>query len=207
MADEAPTTKAEPTVPPEETSEATPTSPPKTPARRRARAAPKTEGAPEKKSEESAPKKAEKAKDEPRAPRRAELSADEATLLHRRDEIDRRRPLFGRQARYRYYRIGRDMSWRRPRGLQSKQRRHYGYRPKIVRVGYRSPARVRGLVPSGFRPVIVRTSKDLERLNARLEAAIIARTVGTRRRLVLEETARKLGIHVLNPIVKAEREA
>jgi len=182
-------------------SETAPEAPRKATARRRPKVAPKEEAAP---AETAEPK----AKDEgPRAPRRADLSPGQRTLLRTRGDIDRRRPLFGRQARYRYYRIGRDMSWRAPRGLQSKQRRHYGYRPKVVRVGYRSPARVRGLVPSGFRPIIVHTASDLEKMNARLEAAIIARTVGTRRRLVLEETARKLGIHVLNPIVKSEREA
>ncbi|HEY1198658.1 MAG TPA: 50S ribosomal protein L32e [Thermoplasmata archaeon] len=175
--------------------------PRKAPPRRRSKAAPKKEAPPAETPEPAA-------KDEgPRAPRRADLPPGQRTLLRTRREIDRRRPLFGRQARYRYYRIGRDMSWRAPRGLQSKQRRHYGYRPKVVRVGYRSPARVRGLVPSGFRPIIVHTTRDLDGMDARLEAAIIARTVGTRRRLVLEEAARKLGIHVLNPIVKSEREA
>jgi len=172
--------------------------------RRRAKPAPKKEAAP---AATETKKKAAEKDEGPRVPRRAELPAPQRTLLAARKEIDRRRPLFGRQARYRYYRIGRDMSWRAPRGLQSKQRRHYGYRPKIVRVGYRSPARVRGLVPSGFRPILVHTTHDLEGLDAHLEAAIIARTVGTRRRLVLEEAARKLGIRVLNPIVKSEREA
>ncbi|MGP8076545.1 MAG: 50S ribosomal protein L32e [Thermoplasmata archaeon] len=186
---------------PEPNTEPAEPTPKKSPPRRRTKAAPKEESAPtEKKSE--AP-----AKDEgPRVPRRADLPQGQRTLMRARDAIDRRRPLFGRQARYRYYRIGRDMSWRAPRGLQSKQRRHYGYRPQVVRIGYRGPARVRGLVPSGFRPIIVHTTRDLEALNAKLEAAIIARTVGTRRRLVLEETARKLGIRVLNPIVKSERE-
>ena len=180
--------------------------PPKAPARRRAKAPPKAEPAAVK--EAPAEKEEEKEKEEgPRVPRRADLPPAQRTLLRARSDLDARRPLFGRQARYRYYRIGRDMSWRRPRGLQSKQRRHYGYRPKIVRVGYRSPADVRGLVPSGFRPIIVHTDRDLERIDAKLEAAVIARTVGTRRRLVLEEAARKLGIRVLNPIVKAEEEA
>ncbi|HKN06746.1 MAG TPA: 50S ribosomal protein L32e [Thermoplasmata archaeon] len=181
-----------------ETAEAAPHKPA---PRRRSKAAAKPEPAPA--ETPKAPAKAEG----PRVPRRADLPESQRTLMRARDQIDRRRPLFGRQARYRYYRIGRDMSWRAPRGLQSKQRRHYGYRPKVVRIGYRSPARVRGLVPSGFRPIIVHTTRDLEALNAKLEAAIIARTVGTRRRLVLEETARKLGIRVLNPIVKSEREA
>ncbi|HXQ79487.1 MAG: 50S ribosomal protein L32e [Thermoplasmata archaeon] len=191
---------AEETAPEPKGETGEPASPKRAP-RRRAKAPAKAEPAPGETAK--AP-----AKDEgPRAPRRADLPEAQRVLMRARDAIDRRRPLFGRQARYRYYRIGRDMSWRAPRGLQSKQRRHYGYRPKVVRVGYRSPARVRGLVPSGFRPIIVHTTRELEALNAKLEAAIIARTVGTRRRLVLEETARKLGIHVLNPIVKSEREA
>jgi large subunit ribosomal protein L32e len=146
-------------------------------------------------------------KEEPKVPRRAELTAPLRTLLSVRRSLDRRRPIFGRQAANRYYRIGRDGSWRRPRGLQSKQRRHYGYRAQIVSIGYRSPARVRGLVPSGFAPVIVHTTAELEGIDAHRQAAIIARTVGTRRRLVLEEEARKLGIRVLNPIVKANAEA
>lgn len=143
----------------------------------------------------------------PAVPRRAAMDDRTRTLLAVRRSLDQRRPVFGRQAANRYWRIGRDGAWRRPRGLQSKQRRHYGYRPKIVRVGYRSPARVRGLVPSGFRPVIVRTSAELAEIDGRTEAAVIARSVGTRRRLVLEEEAQKLGIRVLNPIVKAEEEA
>ncbi|MFY9716319.1 MAG: 50S ribosomal protein L32e [Thermoplasmata archaeon] len=159
-------------------------------------------------SDAPAPKAAEAPKtEEIRIPRRADLSAPLRTLLGVRRSLDRRRPIFGRQAANRYYRIGRDGSWRRPRGLQSKQRRHYGYRAQIVSIGYRSPARVRGLVPSGFAPVIVHTTAELEGIDARRQAAIIARTVGTRRRLVLEEEARKLGIRVLNPIIKPNAEA
>ena len=201
MADETPATPKE--EPPSAPAEApTEPAPAKAPARRRAKAAaPKAEETPKEKVE------VELVEAGPRAPRRAVLAAGDRALMRERDNLDRRRPLFGRQARYRYYRIGREMSWRRPRGLQSKQRRHYGYRPRIVRVGYRSPARVRGLVPSGFRPVLVRTDRDLEAIDAKVEAAVIARTVGTRRRLVLEEAARKLGIRVLNPIVRAEEEA
>ncbi|HYB78179.1 MAG TPA: 50S ribosomal protein L32e [Thermoplasmata archaeon] len=201
MADETPpATKEEAASPTAEApSEATPK---KTSPRRRKKAPP-----PAKEAEVPKEKIEVELMEGSRAPRRATLAPADRALLRERDNLDARRPRFGRQARYRYYRIGRDMSWRRPRGLQSKQRRHYGYRPRIVRVGYRSPARVRGLVPSGFRPIVVRTDRDLERIDAKVEAAVIARTIGTRRRLVLEEAARKLGIRVLNPIVKSEEEA
>lgn len=142
----------------------------------------------------------------PTAPKRARLDAPTARLLSTRRALDRRRPVFGRQAANRYWRIGRDGAWRRPRGQQSKQRRHYGYRAEIVSIGYRSPAKVRGLAPSGFRPVLVHAAAELARLDGAREAAIIGRTVGTRRRLVLEQEARRLGIRVLNPIVTAEEE-
>lgn len=156
--------------------------------------APKAETKPSKKSEG------------PKAPRRPTLNPEMRRLLSVRGEIDDRRPKFVRTASHRYYRIGRWESWRSPKGIQSKQRRHYGYRPKVVSIGYGSPARTRGLTPTGFHPVIVHTASDLEGLEPHREAALIARTVGTRRRLVIEEACRKLGIHILNPIVK-DREA
>jgi large subunit ribosomal protein L32e len=141
-----------------------------------------------------------------KSPRRATLPAELASLLATRRTLDKKRPRFVRQAAHRYERIGRDEAWRRPRGLQSKQRRHYGYRSEVVSIGYRSPAAVRGLTPAGFRPVLVHTSGELDGLDASRDAAVIARTVGTRRRLVLEEEARRLGIRILNPIVKGEEE-
>ncbi len=176
---------------------------PAAPARRRRRTAPKEESAAPPKE---AAKPAKEEAPEPKAPRRATLPPALRTLLSTRRMLDGKRPLFVRQAAHRYGRIGRDESWRRPRGLQSKQRRHYGYRSEVVSVGYRSPAAVRGLTPAGFRPVIVRTRDDLDGLEAQRDAAVIARTVGTRRRLVLEEEARRLGIRVLNPIVKGDEE-
>ncbi len=95
--------------------------------------------APSTSRDEPSPKSKGKADAEVRIPKRAALPPARAAHLKLRKVIDGRRPIFGRQAANRYYRIGRDLSWRRPRGLQSKQRRHYGYRAKIVRVGYGSP--------------------------------------------------------------------
>ena len=157
-----------------------------------------------KEKEEKAIEPAEAKESTPRIPRRAVLDPKTARALSLRRSMDPRRPKFVRQAAHRYYRIGRDESWRRPRGLQSKQRRHYGYRPVVVSIGFRSPAKARGLVPSGFRPILVHTTKALESLDPSKEAAILARGIGTRRRLVLEEVARRLGVRVLNPIATPE---
>lgn len=150
---------------------------------------------------------AKKAKDEEasaKAPKRATLEPEERRLLALRRSIDRRRPLFVRTAAHRYTRIGRWNSWRRPKGLQSKQRRHYGYRPVVVSIGFRTPAAIRGFTPSGFQPVRVTNSKQLDELEPKRHAAVIAHGVGVRKRLVLEEAARKKGVHVVNPILKEE---
>jgi large subunit ribosomal protein L32e len=145
-------------------------------------------------------------KEVPKAPRRPTLDPELSRLLTVRDATDVRRPKFVRTASHRYWRIGRWKSWRTPRGMQSKQRRHYGYRPVVVSIGFRSPKATRGLTPSGFRPVVVLTEKALAGLDPKRDAVVIARTVGTRRRLVLEEAARQLGLHVLNPIVREREE-
>jgi large subunit ribosomal protein L32e len=155
---------------------------------------------------EKAPASKSKAPEETLPPRRPTLSPEVTRLLQHRRSQDGHRPLFVRQAAHRYWRIGRDGAWRKPRGLQSKQRRHYGYRPTIVSIGFRSPRLVRGRTPTGFRPVLVRTVDEIGRIDPVQEAAIIARTIGTQKRLVLEEAARKRGVHVLNPITKDTRE-
>ena len=201
--------KAPATPEPEET-EAPPAAP--TPdalpaPKRRARMAQRpTRKAPAAATSEEAPKPKAKAPKEAPAPRRPKLSPELARLLTFRRTQDAHRPLFVRQASHRYWRIGRWGSWRRPRGLQSKQRRHYGYRPTVVSVGFRSPKAIRGRTPTGFRPILVRTPEDVGGIDPTHEAAIIARTVGTRQRLVLEEAARKRGVHVLNPLTKEARE-
>lgn len=157
-------------------------------------------------AEEEAPKPKAKAPKVTPPPRRPKLSPDLARLLSFRRGQDARRPLFTRQAAYRYWRIGRDGAWRKPRGLQSKQRRHYGYRSTIVSIGFRSPRLVRGRTPTGFQPVLVETVGAIEKMDPARQAAVIARTVGTQKRLVLEEAARKHGVHVLNPLTKETRE-
>ena len=157
---------------------------------------------------EEKPAAEKKAKAEhPKAPRRPTHDPEEARLLQVRATLEDGRPRFVRTASGRYWRIGRWASWRRPRGQQSKQRRHYGYRPRIVRIGFGGPKATRGLTPSGFRPVLVRTEADLPTIDPTHDAVLIARTVGTRRRLVLEESCRKRGLHILNPIVKEREES
>lgn len=117
-------------------------------------------------------------------------------LLRVRREIAKRRPTFSRQEWFRIQRLG--WKWRKPQGMQSKLRRHLGYRPNVASIGYRGPKAVRGLHPSGFREVLVHTVRELDGINPKTEAARIAGSVGMRRRTEIQAAADEKGIRVLN---------
>jgi large subunit ribosomal protein L32e len=111
-------------------------------------------------------------------------------------ETKRRVPEFRRQEWFRYKRLG--TSYRRPKGLHSKARRHLKYRPPLPRIGYRTQADVRGLHPSGFSEVMVYRPEDLDSIDPATEAARIGSTVGGRKRENIIELADRRGIRVLN---------
>ncbi|MFQ5908062.1 MAG: 50S ribosomal protein L32e [Thermoplasmata archaeon] len=110
------------------------------------------------------------------------------------------RPAFRRQEWFRYKRLG--DAWRRPRGHHSKLRRRKGYRPPLPSAGHRGPRWARGLHPSGFKEVLVHRPAELDTLNPETQAARIAHSVGTRKRVSIQERADELGIRVLNRVVE-----
>lgn len=128
--------------------------------------------------------------------RKPELDEQTKALLLKRKEIDSRRPQFLRQEWFRYQKL--EGKWRKPRGMHSKMRRHYGYRPPIVSIGYRGPAEVRGLHPSGFKEVMVFNVSQLNGIDPKVQAVRIGGTVGARKRGDIIAKADQEGIRVLN---------
>jgi len=126
-----------------------------------------------------------------------ELSKEVKHKLVVRKGIKKKTPEFRRQEWFRYKKLG--TSWRRPRGIQSKARKHKGYRTNVVSIGYGAPAEARNLHPSGFKEVLVHNTADLEKIDPKVQAARIGHSVGTRKRVAIEAKAEELGIRVLNP--------
>ena len=124
-----------------------------------------------------------------------ELDANAERLLVQRNQTAK--PAFKRQDHHMKKRT--PESWRRPRGNLSKQRRGVKGKGALVEAGYRSPAAVRGLHPSGFEEVRVSTPTDLEGVDGDRQAVRIAASVGARKRERIEEQAEADGIRVLNP--------
>lgn len=104
---------------------------------------------------------------------------------------------FKRQEYARYKKLGE--KWRRPKGKTSKMRRYEKGKPAMPAIGYRKPRDVRGLHPSGYEDVLISNVKELEVLDPEKQAGRIASTVGTRKKALMLEKARELGIKILNP--------
>lgn len=116
--------------------------------------------------------------------------------MNLRKKIKKKKPKFRRQEWFRKKSLG--DKWRKPRGLHSKLRRHEKARGSLPKPGYGSPAIVRGLNREGYREVLVRNAKDIEKINPKEEIAIIAGGVGKKKRLEILEFAGKRNIKVGN---------
>jgi large subunit ribosomal protein L32e len=118
-------------------------------------------------------------------------------ILQARKKISDARPKFVRQESWRYDRLAEN--WRKPKGKDNKMRKQFSGVPPIVKIGYRGPKASRGLHPSGYIDHVVFNVNDLTRLDAKKDAARLAHTVGTRKRIEILAKANSLGIKVLNP--------
>ncbi len=125
-----------------------------------------------------------------------ETSARKRALAIRK-RIKSKKPDFKRQESWRYKRV--EKSWRKPRGLDSKMRKEVKGWPRSVKVGYRSPKKLRGLHPSGYVEVLIRTVDDVNEVDPKTQAIRIAHTVGAKKRVEISARATERGIHILNP--------
>ena len=119
-----------------------------------------------------------------------------ANLVTRAAQM-KKQPKFRRQEWYRYYRLSRT-GWRKPKGMQSKQRLNMKYRTPMARVGYRKISAVRGLHSSGFEDVLVNQPSDLDGLDPERQAVRVGASVGNRKRTKIHDRADDLGLRVLN---------
>ncbi|KAJ1721781.1 60S ribosomal protein L32 [Coemansia erecta] len=113
--------------------------------------------------------------------------------------VKKRTKPFTRVQSDRFNRVGE--SWRRPRGIDSATRRRFkGTRPH-PKIGFGSNKKSRFLLPDGFRKYTIQNKKDLEGLVMlnRTYAVEIAHTIGAKKRVVLVERAKQLGLKVVNP--------
>jgi len=131
------------------------------------------------------------------ARQKPKLDDETRAALELRAAQKKKTPSFRRTEWFRYKRLSRS-GWRKPHGMDNKQRRNYKYRGSLVRIGHGKVAAARGLHPSGFREIMVHNTNDLESIDPETEAARIGGAVGGRKREAIHSRADELGIRVLN---------
>lgn len=121
------------------------------------------------------------------------------SLLKLRKKIKREKPDYFRPYWWKKLSLKRKKdSWRKPHGIHNKIRKRLKGKPAMVETGYGSPKEVKGLLPNGKKPVLIHNVKELENVNKEKEVAIIASTVGKRKRLEIIKRAQEIGVEVWN---------
>ncbi|MCD6323590.1 MAG: 50S ribosomal protein L32e [Desulfurococcales archaeon] len=114
--------------------------------------------------------------------------------------------LIRRKSRIRFYRnkwwkfpkFRNDPKWKKPKGNDNPMRLKLKGHPPVVSAGYRTPKIIRGLHPSGLKPVVVHSIKELSELNPAEHILYISSRVGGRKRAEIINKALDLGFKVAN---------
>ncbi|MGC8832200.1 MAG: 50S ribosomal protein L32e [Thermoproteota archaeon] len=124
-------------------------------------------------------------------------TAEAEKLLSSRRKRKKTKPVFVRQEGWRYVRL--EEGWRRPRGKDSKMRLRVKGWPKSVRIGYGTPRSVKGLHPSGLKPILISSKQDLENAGSpEGKILVFSSKLGRRLRETLAKEASSRGFIVAN---------
>ena len=104
-------------------------------------------------------------------------------------------PKFTRQNRSVDKRVGE--AWRKPRGIDNKQRVMLAWAGAMPNIGYRSPKDGRGK-RNGKMLKVVHNEAELSACDAKADGIYFARTIGKKKRVVLLAKATAMGIRVYN---------
>jgi len=117
-----------------------------------------------------------------------------------RRKLKRKKPEFLRTNWYRKKAFRNDPKWRWGHGRDNKFRLKMKGKPRPPEPGYRSPRKVRGLLPNGLKPVIIHNVEELTKIKEG-EIAVIHHAVGKRKRQQILEKAKELSIPIANPVL------
>lgn len=87
-------------------------------------------------------------------------------------------------------------SWRKPHGIDSKQRQKLKWAGAVVKVGYRSPRATRDVHPNGLKEVLVQNAKEIDGLKG--VAVRLAGSLSEKSKGAMRKKAVAMGLKVLN---------
>ena len=108
----------------------------------------------------------------------------------------KRKPTFARQNAHRKKRV-KNKGWRRPRGIDSKQKRHEQQMGALPTIGYGKPKKERGLHPCGLQEIRIFNVKELAGLDPKTHAIRIGASVGKKRKIEIMKEAESKKFKIL----------
>lgn len=152
----------------------------------------------EKKYAKAAPKRKVKkeAKEKKTSSYKVVKTPEARELAKEKQRLEKKKGAFKRQNYGKLKRI--PNRWRRPTGVDSGHQDDEKFKPAHPRSGYITPQKVKGLHVTGYKPVRVFNAVQLGGINPKTEAAIIASSVGGKKRMELQKLAQEKKIQVLN---------
>ncbi|MEM4282348.1 MAG: eL32 family ribosomal protein [Candidatus Woesearchaeota archaeon] len=116
-------------------------------------------------------------------------------LLQLRAQIKSKKPEFVRQDFGKKLRLAK--TWRKPKGLHSKLRHHIKGQGRKPEPGWGSPSEVKGL-QNDLIPVLVHNIQEIDRLEPKRHGAVIASSVGIKKKIEIVKVALQRNITLLN---------
>jgi large subunit ribosomal protein L32e len=105
-----------------------------------------------------------------------------------------KRPNVGRPSRKRL-----EDKWRKPRGIDNKQREKRNKAGALPNIGYRNPKDYRDIHPSGYYEVLITCERDLEKvIDTQGVAVRLASKLGKKKREALVNKINELNLKLLN---------
>lgn len=106
-----------------------------------------------------------------------------------------KRPKFLRQDAHKKFRFS--QVWREPKGIQSKVKKAIKGHRMMVKVGWGSPAVLRGSLRSGVKPVLVSSLSEIDGLSSG-SSIILSSTLGLKSLVSIAKIAKDNGLSILN---------
>mmetsp|Transcript_131692 Transcript_131692/g.196240 ORF Transcript_131692/g.196240 Transcript_131692/m.196240 type:complete len:137 (+) Transcript_131692:25-435(+) len=126
--------------------------------------------------------------------------------LNRKRKVVKKHTKFERWQASNFMRV--PSSWRKPKGIDGRQRRRFKGLPKMPKIGYGTEKTMRHVLPNGFIKFTVHNAKDVDLLLMlnRKFCAEIAHSVGTTKRKAIVRRCAELNVRVTNGAAKLEEE-
>lgn len=119
------------------------------------------------------------------------------SLLELRKTLKTKKPNFIRQRPHKI-KLKNKLKWRRAKGIHSKTRLQHKGNIKTPNIGYSSPKKVKGLNPSGLKEIIIKTIKDLNKIDPKTQIALLSKTLGNRKKIEIVKKTKELNLKIQN---------